>query len=178
MKTLRICLLVLIPVAAASVGGCFNEDPSVGYTTQDLYVPGIKTVAVPIWTRGEGVYRRGLEFQLTEAVIKRIEQWTRYKVVSRARADTLLTGSIDTISQRSLGNNPDTGRPREIETTAVLSFTWTDLRSGKILKQRSNVRIAGTYLPSPPFGEEFFQGYQDVANRAARRVVEQMERDW
>jgi hypothetical protein len=105
---------------------------------------------------------------------------TDYKVVPRQRADTLLTGSIDRVSQRPLTFNPDTGRPRELEITLVFSFTWRDLRPGRAgdLKRRENVRVAGTYLPSEPFGETFFQGYEDVVNKAARRIVEEMEQDW
>lgn len=177
MKIPRVLWLLLAGAVAGLPCGC-ADDPTVGWTADRPHVRGIKTVAVPIWTLGRNVYRRGLEFDLTEALKKRIEQDTKYKVTSRSRADTLLTGTIDSIEQRALSGNPDTGRPREIEITMVLSFTWTDLRSGKALKQKSNFRVAETYLPSEPFGEEFYQGYEAVANRAARRIVEQMERDW
>ena len=87
----------------------------------------------------------------------------------------MMTGTIDQIVQRALSTNPDTGRPREMEITFFVSFKWTDLRNGEVLVERTNFRVAGTYLPEPGFSEDFFQGGEDVINRLAARVVEQME---
>jgi len=157
--------------------GCSN-DPTKGYTLKSQYVEGVKTVSVPIWHRGKEVYRRGLEMRLTEAVIKRLELDTPYKVTDKSRADTELRGTIDRISQRVLSFNPDSGLPREKELTVTVSFTWTDLRTGKVLAQRKGFREAGAYVPPQPFGEDFFQGSEDVVNKLARRIVEQMEADW
>jgi hypothetical protein len=173
MKALRIVSLVVL-AGGTTVGltGCG------AYTTKSQYRPGIKTVAVPIWTRGKDVYRRDLEIDLTEALVKRIEQDTPYKVTSEARADTKLTGRIVRIQQRVLSKSRETGRAIEVEATFVIAFTWTDLRTGKELEKRTNVRVAGTYLPTPPFREEFFQGSQAIINKAARRVVEAMEAPW
>lgn len=157
--------------------GC-TDDPTKGYTLRSPHRGGIRTVAVPIWTRGKGVYRRELEMRSTQAIVKRIELDTPYKVTRKARADTLLAGTIDLVEQRILSMNPDTGMPRELELTLHVSFKWTDLRSGKALVERSNFRVAGTYIPSAPFSEDFFHGSEDVVSRLARRVVEQMEADW
>ncbi|HUU59355.1 MAG TPA: LptE family protein [Phycisphaerae bacterium] len=178
MKVVHTILAALLCGLPAILGACSN-DPKAGYTLQRPHEKGIRSVAVPIWTRGADVYRRELEFRVTEALQKRIEQDTDYKVLPRDRADTELTGTIDRISQRPLSFDPDIARPREMEITMILSFTWTDLRTGKVLRRRSNFRVAGTYLPpSPPFGEDFFLGSEDVVNNVARRIVEQMEQDW
>jgi hypothetical protein len=172
---------VLLPAALMAVAvfaaGC-SDDPAAGYTFESPHPAGIRSVAVPIWQRGKDVYRRGLEDRLTEAIRKQILLDTPYRVTGRDRADTLLTGTIDEVIQRTLSTNVDTGRPGETELTLVLSFQWTDLRSGKNLRQRKNFRVTTTYLPSRPFSEDFFQGSEDAFNRAARRVVESMERDW
>ncbi|MCD6303667.1 MAG: hypothetical protein J7M21_01750 [Planctomycetes bacterium] len=157
--------------------GC-DSDPAKGYTTASQYPAGIKTVAVPIWHRGRDVYRRGLEMRLTEAIVKRIELDTPYKVTEKSRADTELVGTIDQVSQRVLSFNPDTGLPREKEITLTVSFTWTDLRNGKVLVRRRNFRESAAYIPPAPLGEDFFQGSEDVINRLARRIVQQMEADW
>jgi len=163
------CLALL---AAAVTAGCGP------YTMKDQYRSGVKTVFVPTWTRGQKVYRRDLEQDLTEAIQKSIEQYTPYKVTSKDRADTELRGRIVRIEQRVLTKNPDTGRPRELEQTFVVAFTWKDLRTGKILEERSELRVAGTYIPHRPFREDFFHGSQDVINRLARRIVETMEAEW
>jgi len=176
----RIATVVLWTVlggALACAVGC-AADPTKGYTVKSQYVPGIKTVCVPIFTRGKRVYRRGLEFRLTEAVIKRIQLDTPYRVTRKGGADTELRGAIDRVSQRVLSFDPDTGFPRETEITMTVSFTWTDLRNGAILKQHTNFRQADTYIPPPPLSEDFFQGSEGAINKLAKRIVEQMEADW
>jgi len=159
-------------LAAGLAAGCGP------YTMKDQYRPGIKTVFVPTWTRGQEVYRRDLEQDLTEAIQKRIEQDTPYKVTSKDRADTELRGKIVRIRQRVLTKNPETGRPREIEETFVVAFTWKDLRTGKILHEDPKFQASGTYIPHRPFREDFFHGSQDVINHLARRIVETMEAEW
>jgi hypothetical protein len=156
---------------AGIVGGC-------GYSIAPLHPGDVTTVAVPIWHRGRNVYRRGLEFRLTEALVKQIEMRTPYKVTDGGRADTELTGTIERVEQRVLSFNPDTGRPRELELTVTVSFRWKDLRSGEMRAERTNFAVSGTYIPHEPFERDFFQGSEDVINKLARRVVEQMEGGW
>ncbi|MFW6066368.1 MAG: LPS assembly lipoprotein LptE [Planctomycetota bacterium] len=169
--------MILLCVGPMIFLGCANN-PADGYSFSSGYPEDVRTVAVPIWNVGKNVYRREIEFRLTEALVKRIELDTPYKVAAKTDADTLLTGTVDNISQRVLSTNPDTGLPREMEMTITVSFEWTDLRSGEIRADRSNVRVSGTYVPHEPLSEDFFTGSEDVINRLARRIVEQMESDW
>ena len=171
-KQIRAILLLIVPVAAAVLGGCG------GYTLNSPYRQGISTVAVDMFGRGKNVYRREVETQATEAIVKRIEQDTPYKVTVKARADTLLTGTIENIEQRVLSFNPDTGKARELELTLTVSFTWTDLRNGKTLAENKDLRVSGAYVLQEPLSEDFFQGSEDVVNRLAVRVVEAMEAEW
>jgi hypothetical protein len=165
-------LPLAVAVAAVILPGCG------GYTLDSQYRQGIKTVAVDIFGRGKDVYRRELETRSTEAIVKRIEHDTPYKVTVKSRADTRLTGTIDTVEQRILSFNPDTGLPREMELTLTVSFTWTDLRSGKALAEVSDMRVSGAYVREAPLTEDFFQGSEGVLDRLARRVVEKMEAEW
>jgi len=168
-------LLMLAPlavIAAACLQGCGQ------YTMESQYRPGITTVFVPIWTRGKDVYRRDLEMRLTEAIQKRIELDTPYKIASKDRADTELTGQIVRVGQQVLSKNPETGLPRDLEVTFTVSFIWKDLRTGKILVQKDNLPIADTYITHSPINEDFFEGSEGAINRVAMRVVEHMEADW
>ncbi len=178
MNPIRTCSLALAAACLAAVlSGCATDGRS-GYTVTDQYRPGIRTVAVDIWQRGKNVYRRDIEIRTAEAVVKRIEQDTPYKVTDKSRADTLLTGSIDDVEQRTLSFSPDTGLPRETELTLIVSFTWTDLRTGKTIVGRKRMKVSGAYTREDPITEDFFQGSEDVINRVARRVVEHMEQPW
>lgn len=173
-------------IASAAVGsvwlmlpaGC-ADDPSKGYTTQSPYRRGVRSVAVEMLARGPEVYRRDIEIRATEAIRKRIEsEIPAYQVLPKARADTLLTGTLKLISQRVLSFNPDTGRPREQEITMLVSLRWEDLRTGEVIKPVDNLRVSGTYVQHPPLGEDFSQGREEVLNLLARRIVEEMEADW
>jgi hypothetical protein len=166
----RITLTGCLPLLASLLvlGGC-------GYSFDSLYPEQYKTVCVPMWTRGRDVYRREIEFRITEAVQKRIEGFTPYRLAHKARADTELTGSLDQVLQRPLSMNPDTNRPREMAVTFVVSFKWVDLATGRTIVERSNFRVEATYYPIDPLGEDFFQGSEDAVNRLAERVVEQMQ---
>ena len=173
MTKTKAALLMLI---AAAAGGC-SQDPQSGYTMKNLYLENIHSVAVPMWSRGRDVYRRDNETRLTEAICKQIELDTPYKIMDRSRADTLLTGTIENIVQTTLGSNPDTGLPREIEINMYISMRWTDLRSGDVLVDRK-FNVSATYLPGKPFNEDYFLGSEDVINRLAAQIVEQMEKPY
>ena len=171
LQRLGLCVLIALP-GAMLAGGCG------GYTTANQYRPGIRTVAVDILQRGKDVYRRELEIRATEAIVKRIEQDTPYKVTDKSRADTLVTGSIDLVEQRTLSFNPDTGMPRETEMTLTVSFAWKDLRTGKTIAERKKMKVAGAYTRESPLVLNAYQGSERVINVFARRVVEHMEQPW
>src|SRR4051794_10112312 len=50
-----------------------------GYQWKSLYREDIRTVAVPIFSNRS--FRRGVEFQLTKAIVNQLEAQTPYKVV-------------------------------------------------------------------------------------------------
>ncbi len=165
MTPIKVTILL---AAVAALAGCGP------YTMKSPYRSGIRSVAVPIWARGKSVYRRNIEMDLTEAIQKRIETWTPYKLASETKADTKLTGRIVRIDQQALAKVRETGRPVEVEVTFVLEFSWRDLRSGKELLDKTNYRVSATYVTSEPFRQEFFHGSQEVINLAAQRIVEEM----
>lgn len=178
MRTSATSLVVALVTLAAITIGCGNVDPHKGYTMTSEYRPGIRTVAVPIWTRTAQEYRRDLEISLTEAICKRIESDTPYKVADKSRADTELKGELGVVEQRVLSFNPDTGRAREIQLRLTVNFTWKDLRTGEVLLEKKGFRMAADYIPPEPFNEDFFLGSQDALNRLAQRIVEQLKSNW
>jgi len=169
---------VLLWVVLAGAAGCASK-ASQGYSLQQsLYREGIESVAVPIWQRGADVFRRDIETRLTEAIIKRVQLDTPYKVVDKSKADTVLEGTIVRVDQRVLSFNPRLGTPRDLQIRIVVRFTWTDLRTGEILVEQNNFRAAGVYYPTEPLDEDFFLGSADAIDLLAGRVVEKMEKPW
>ncbi|NQU75207.1 MAG: LptE family protein [Planctomycetes bacterium] len=168
----------LFSAALMFAQGC-SSDPYKGYSFETgLYRQDIKTVAVPIWRRGDKVYRRDLEQQLTEALVKRIELDSPYKVADKSIADTMLEGTIVAVTQRVLSFNPSQGTPRDVELRIVVDFTWTDQRTGEILVQKKGFRAAGVYYPAGALAEDFSLGSADAVNHLAQLIVETMEKPW
>ncbi len=148
-------------------GGC-------GYTTERPFPTHVQSVFVEMFQTRD--FRKDLEFKLTEALAKRVEMDTDYRLAPRERADTVLSGEIIEIRQNTLGDGFRTGMPREMAVTFVLSFRWKDQRSGKILAERQLSAYTTTYIP--PVGESFFDGAVRGLEGVAEQVVEALETTW
>jgi hypothetical protein len=115
-----------------------------GYTTRPNYDCNIKTVRVPIF-KNRTLYR-GLEFDLTRAVIRTIEAQTPFKVVSECdHADTELSGTIVTFTKTVINRNP-LNEVRQADTLLGVEIIWRDLRTGEILSKPKS----GPGAPPPP----------------------------
>ena len=171
-------LLAVLSIGLLAAAGCTNPDPTRGFTTVSQYRPGIRSVAVPIWKRGTHEYRRDIEMRITESLVKHIEGSTPYKVVDEARADTLLTGTLQRVYQRVLSYDPRFGTAREVQVQFVCDFTWKDLRTGRILIEQKNFRVTSTFIPPAPYREDFYLGSEDVVNLLSERVVEKFAQPW
>ncbi len=159
---LWLCALGTLPIL-----GC-------AYTTTRPFPRDVNTVYVEMFRSKE--FRRNLEFQLTEALQKRILMDTDYSLADKVRADTMLSGEILEVRQATLGEDFATGLPREIQATFIVSFRWKDLRTGKTLVDRPNFAQTVDYIR--PVGETFFQASQEAMDDLAERIVEQMQTDW
>ena len=97
-----------------------------GYTTRPNYDTSIHTVYVPIFKNS--TLWRGMEFEVTEAVIREIQQKTPYRVVSDCSvADTELTGNIINLTKNRL-NITQLNEVREAETVLTVEVVWRDRR--------------------------------------------------
>lgn len=160
-------LLVLAASCVLSVTGC-------GYSTVRPFRTDIHSIHVEMLHSKE--FRRELEFRLTEALIKRIEMDTPYRVESRQKADTLLSGELIAVQNRSLGDDFDLDLPREIGSSVVVRFRWQDMRTGEILLERPRFVYQTSYIP--PVGETFSDGMLRALEGMAEEIVEAMEADW
>jgi hypothetical protein len=191
------CLLA----AACVLPSCTSDGQIsiLGYTSRPNYDPTIKTVFVPIFKNF--TFRRGMEFDLTRAVIREIEAKTPFKVVScEVGADTVLTGTIVSFNKNLANINP-LNEVREAETLLTVQIAWVDNRPatrGDILSLPRPpgappiVPIPpGVPLPPPPpavvqslasfipeLGESLTTAEQKNVNRLAVQIVSLMEKPW
>jgi hypothetical protein len=202
-----VCAVGALGLCSCTEGGHLNI---LGYTTRPNYDESIRTVYVPIF--GNRVIQtgplRGLEFRLTEDVIREIEAKTPYKTTSnREQADTELIGTITAISKNILNRN-QLNEVREYELVLNVELYWRDLRpeaNGALL---SGKQSRDEVLPKPPMfdpnlpppepvrppikvvtvlasgrvvpelGESTASGLTAATRRMATQIVQAMEKPW
>jgi hypothetical protein len=153
-------------LATGSLSGC-------GYSTKELFPEQYHTVAVPIFENR--TFYRGAEFDLSEAMVKQIESRTPYKVVSPKLADTMLTGAITRVEQRTLSRTPDTALPQEQQVSVMVNFEWKDLDTGRTLRSRRGFEGVGRYAPTRPVNDPYQTAQHQAVQTLARDVVSTMQ---
>lgn len=168
-KMINILSLMLLAIVTGCQTGGIGD-----YSNQWLYPDNVSTVYVEMFDTGS--YRRGYEYVLTDAICKRLESATPYKIVTdRDIADTILSGKMD-IYTGELARERYTGRSLEKEAVVAVSVSWKNLRNGKLLINNETVTASASY--SPMVNQTFDYSAGVAVNRAAERVIELMETAW
>ena len=164
-----IVLAGMLAVFSGCVGGIGE------YANGGLYPDDVVSVYVEMFDSSS--LRRQHEVVLTDAICKRIESETPYKIVSdRNRADTVLSGNLSSIGSGVLATDRNTGRTLEQEATATVVVSWMNLKTGELLVDSETA--TGTASFSLELGQSFDYAARVAVNNAAVRVVELMEKQW
>jgi hypothetical protein len=122
-------------------------------------------------------FRRGIEFTLSDALAKRIEVQTPYKIVShRDRAESVIGGQIVAAGESILTIERDIGRALEKEVILTAVVNWKNLNDGRLLIDSRTVSAAASY--SEFQGQDFTYASTLAANKLAETIVELMENPW
>lgn len=165
------CLLTLTMLL---LSGC-------GYRAGNVYGPEVRTVDVPIFQND--TFRRGLEYQVTEAVHREIQTHTPFRLAKGREADTRLTGRIVEARKNVLGETRQDD-PRELQLSLMVRVTWEDLRTGQLLAQQEvplqpqSIPTVGQAEFAPEIGQSLATATQDATERLARQIVHMMESPW
>src|SRR3989339_763180 len=90
--------MTTVLVVMSCISGC---NPFAGYSNDSLHRGSVRTVYLEMFDNSS--FRRGIEYELTDALGKQIEAKTPYKIVTdRNRADTLISGYISSADEGSL----------------------------------------------------------------------------
>ncbi|HUW18046.1 MAG TPA: LptE family protein [Sedimentisphaerales bacterium] len=146
-----------------------------GYSNDPLFPTEVRGVYVEMFENQS--FWRGVEYELTDALAKRIEADTPYKIVSsRDRADSVISGQISSVGQSLLSFERETGvaLEKELELQAVVN--WKDLRTGNLLIDSKPVMASASYSELQKQG--FGYSSRIAANNLAQRIVELMEKAW
>jgi hypothetical protein len=165
-------IFIMLTVASATLlpmAGCGG-----GYQNSWLYPDQVQTVYVEMFDTTS--FRRGHEYVLTDAICKRLEAQTPYKIVSdRNLADSILSGQLG-IQSSVLATDRYSAKPIEQETLVNVRVTWKDLKTGRLLIDGEKVYASSSY--SAPMGQTFEYSIDRAVNKVAVRVVELMETPW
>lgn len=154
-----------------------------GYHLGSPFNPEIRTIYVPTFHTGGIVTRRGLEYQLTEAVQTQIKNRTHFRLVKEPQADTRLTGKLVRADKGVLGQT-QLSDPRELQFNMAVEIVWEDLHTGDVLRQQ-RIPIAPDVVRqlaqgefAPEVGQSLAYAEQRAIDQLARDIVDKMELPW
>jgi hypothetical protein len=173
-----ICNFLALSLLLLTNSGCANYRMG----ARSLYAPDVQTVYVPMIQSNS--YRQFLGEWLTEAIVKRIEQVTPYKVVPRPEeADSVLTVRINS-DQKQVVMESYTDEPRELQFTLQVAADWVN-RNGQQLGQPVNVPVPPTLNPItqsanlyPELGQSVSSAEMRDVQQLAIQIVSMMEAPW
>jgi len=146
-----------------------------GYSNESLFPEDVESVYVEMFDSRS--FRRGVEYELTDALSKRIEVETPYKIISsRDRADTVISGQIVSIVVSTLTVEREIGKALENELELQAVVNWKNLKTGELLI--NNRQVSGSARYSEFQSQDFSYASALAANNLARRIVELMEKEW
>ncbi len=169
-----------------------------GYTLGPLHDTRYRTIYVPIFANQafQAGPLRDLQYDLTKAVHREIEQSTPWKVVhDRSAADTELLGTI-VATPKQIINRHQLNEVREGEIVIRVEVVWRDVRTGEILSRpgtgrgatpsadptasdplpRVALEASGRFLPE--LGESLTTAIQRANQQLAVQLVSLMENPW
>jgi hypothetical protein len=158
------------PAAVSREGGFFGWHFYAPFDTSE-----VKTVSVFFKSNS---FRRDVEKQLTEAVIKEITHRSPYRVVGQhEKADSLLTGTI-TYADKNLVVEAPTNLPRELNMTINVAVNWTHNPPTEIEDKRLPTIVTETINFVPEVGETTLGATNHVIQSLAKQIVDMMEQPW
>ncbi len=166
--------ILLSSVLAACLGlaGCAEMG---GYTNHSLYTQDVGSVCLEMFDNQ--TFWRGVEYALSDALAKRIEAETPYKIISSTdRADTVMSGQIVRVTESVLTFERELGYALEKQVQLNAVVNWKNLKTGQLLIDNKPVTAVATYSE---FQKQDF-GYASAlaANKLAQKIVELMEITW
>ena len=167
----HVALTFAMLLLATALTGCGAG----GYSNESLYPTDVRSVRLEMFDNRS--FRRGVEYELSDALAKRIEVDTPYKIVSdKDRSDSVISGQLVAISEAALTIDRDVAQPLEREVVLTAVVTWKNLNTGKLMINNKTVTAAASY--SEFQNQDFTYAAALAANKLARRIIELMESNW
>ena len=172
--TRRLLFVLVLPILAA-LGAC-SSDPTAGYANVSPHRSDMSSISVPIFNNL--THHHGAETLLTQALARRIQRQTPWKLTAGAQADSTLTGTIVAIELERLGQDRITGLGNEMAVDIAVDFRWVDNRTGEPIVARRNFRGSATFVPAQGVREPIETGLQGAVESLAESMIAELRTDW
>ncbi|OHB65186.1 MAG: hypothetical protein A2Y76_05055 [Planctomycetes bacterium RBG_13_60_9] len=171
-SVLRLLSSVLCSLSSVLLAGCAGSS---GYSNASLFPRDVSSVYLEMFDNRS--FRRGIEFTLTDALAKRIEAQTPYKIVSnRDRADSVMSGQIMAAGESILSIERELGRALEKEAVLTAVVSWKNMKDGRLMINSQTVTATAGF--SDFQGQDFTYASSVAANKLAQNIVQLMENQW
>jgi len=165
-------LLAGTALAMVALSGCSGLG---GYSNATLFPEDVTSVRLEMFDNRS--FRRGTEYELSDALAKRIEALTPYKIVSsKDRADSVMSGQLLSIHESALTIEREVAEPLEKEVVLTAVVNWKNLNTGHLMINNKTFTAAASY--SEFQSQDFTYASALAANKLAKRIVESMENNW
>jgi hypothetical protein len=165
--TVRTAVLVLSLFAA----GC------AGYHVGPVTQRNFKSIAVPMFRNR--TLRPQLEAQITNAILKGLQQDGSLQIESEPNADVVLDGAVIRYERTALRSlQSDTRVPREYEIAITVQVEARDRRTGEIVLKSTEITGKSDVFIGADQQSAELQVLPLVANDVARKVVGLLVESW
>jgi hypothetical protein len=155
-----------IVVIFALISGC-------GYSNKSLISRKINSIYIPIFENE--TFRKGLEFDLTNAVKDEIMSNTKLRIAKKDNADTILTGKIQKVTESMLSSNVEDNIV-EGRVTIYVDVKLVDRRTGRTLIEEKKVTQSAEYIVKR--GENIKTASRESLTLLAETIVGHLEEKW
>lgn len=173
-------LLVTALASLAAVLPACTADPAKGYSFSSTYSGAVQSIDIPVF--GNNSFARGLETELTSALISEVRKSTPWRVEQSAAAQSTLAGTITASTLRKLSTARSSGFVEQLAVEITVDFEWKDNRTGKVLVGRRSFSAAEAFVPargvSGPVNERLEVGQHATIAELARAIVAELRSSW
>ncbi|MBN1493375.1 MAG: LptE family protein [Candidatus Omnitrophica bacterium] len=172
---IKIHVHVSICVLIVGLAGC-------GYTNRAILPNNIKTIAVPTFknqiVQGDTyTYEAGMETDITNAIINRINYDGNLKVVSSDKADAILEGALTKYDQETL-RYEDRAKVKEYRLFIGVDISLIDNRTGEIIWTERNFTGRTEYFRTGTYATTERTAMLSARDDLAKKVVDRIIEDW
>ena len=174
MKIFRFFSVVLL-VLTMGLAGC-------GYTTKTVLPRNIKTIYVEtvknkLDMENVYAYQQGLEMDITNAVIRHLQQDGNLRVVEQPKADAILKTDLKSFEQEGLRFN-QLESVQEYRLFIVVALKLVDAKTGDVLWEEPNFTGDTEYFVSQVSSLSEQKAALDAVDHLAKNITDRIVEDW